>query len=168
MANYDAITGYIEKIYEGATSSGKEYLGIKFYTNDAHQNESYPEIKLWFSSQKAKEISQEKIERLFDFAGIPFTGKKPATVKEAVNVLAREEFVALPIQITVQPNEWEGVIRAQYDVGWLSGGDYGVVEDGLNKFADLLAERMAEIKAGATKNTPKVHSDIYDDDDTPF
>ena len=170
MSNYTMITGFIEDIYEGKTSTGKEYLGIKFYTEDAHSNESFPEIRWWFSGPAAKEISQEKIERLFTFAGLEFSGAKPTTPKAALKHLAREEFVALEIQVTVQPNEYEGKIRAQYDLGWNdSGNPMGLVQSGLSKFNELREKRMAEIKSGGKKELDKTAAATpYDDDDVPF
>jgi hypothetical protein len=150
---YETITGYIENIYEGETKGGKSYLGIKFYTNDRHENESYHEISLYFS-KAALQITQEKIERLFEIAGLEYSGPKPTTVKAAVKKLAREEFVALEIPITVQENEYEDRVKAQYDIGWVNDGEpLGLVESGFGKFSDLLAERMAKIKGA--KSDPR-------------
>ena len=176
MPNYDTITGYIEDIYEGETSTGKEFLGIKFYTEEAHDNDSgYHEIRWWFTTKAAVEISQEKVQRLFEFAGIEFSQKPVTTVKTALKALSREEFVALEINITVQPNEYEGRVRAQYDLGW-TGEAMGFVQSGFNKFAEIREQRMAAIKA--TGKAPAVirgetavsnSADAYvSDDDIPF
>jgi hypothetical protein len=177
MPQYDSIQGYIQDIYEGETSTGKEFLGISFYTEEQHDNDAgYHETKRWFTTPAAIEISQEKVERLFKFAEIEYKSKPPTTVKAALKILAREEFVALPINITVQPNEYEGKVRAQYDLGW-TGEAAGLVQSGFTKYQDLLEQRMAAVKAAGkapvivrTETAVSSPGDaaVYDDDDIPF
>lgn len=179
MASYTTIRGYIEDIYEAETDKGKSYLGIRFYTNDPHDNDTgYHDINLWFTTDKAIEIAQDKIDRLASIAGVALKGAKPKTAAAAVKMLSREEFVALEIPITVQPDEFEGKLRARYDIGW-TGEPKGFVQSGFDRFKDQLAERMKEIKgqgvpvyaAAANEQVPvSVYEDadsVYEDD-IPF
>ena len=172
MADYGRIKGYIEDIFEGETANGKEYLGIKFYTQDPHDYDTnIHEIRWWFSAG-ALEITQDKIKRLLAKAGIEYNGAMPKTVKAALKILSNEKLAALEIPITVSPNEYEGKTRAQYDLGW--DGSENVVQSGFSKFSDLVGERLAAIKAmapPAAASSPavsaspssSVKADPYDD-----
>lgn len=173
MAEYANIEGYIEDIYEGETQNEKTYLGIKFYTEDYHDydNGRY-EIRWWFTSPAAKEITQDKVKRLLGMAGIEYKGAPPTTVKAALKLLSNEKLAALKIPVTVQPNEYEGKTRAQYDLGW--DGSESVVQSGFSGFADLVAERLAGIKgakssqAGTGRPAPSEPSSSVYDDSIPF
>lgn len=170
MAAYDMINGYIEDIYSAKTKGGKEYLGIKFYTTDEHDNESFPEIRIWFTTPNAIEIAQEKVERLYEFAGLEWSGPKPKAVSTALKALSRDEFAALEIPITVQPNEYEGKIRSQYDIGWAGSGQArGYEASAFQKLGDLAKQRIAELKANnpsveVVSSKPSDNADaLYDD-----
>lgn len=167
MAAYINITGYIEDIYEGETINGKEYLGIKFYTQDAHDHDNgHHEIRWWFSSDAAQKISSEKIVRLLKMAEVPHKeGLEVKTVQAGLKLLSNEKLAALKIPVTVTENEYEGKIKAQYDLGW--SGEENVKQSGFTKFSDLVAERLAEIKSKAPA-APKPTGGQQGQDTTPY
>jgi hypothetical protein len=149
MANYCTIKGYITDIYVRATMSGKRFLGIWFYTSDAHDLDSGGnyEIRLWFSSDKAVEISNERLARLAGMAGLKW-GFEAKSEDEAFKRLCRPEYAALEVPVTVQPDEYDGRISARYDIGWPpreAGGDGSA----FSAFKGVLDERLAAVKAAA-------------------
>lgn len=160
MADYANITGFITDIFEGESGSGTPYLGIKFYTDDAHDNdEGRHVIKLWFSG-KSLEYDQDKVERLCGIAKVPY--KKPATIAAAVKLMTRAEFAALEIPIQVTPNEYNDKVSAQYNIGFSDG----VVSSSFDKFDDIIKEKLAKVKAA--KPEPAESAEPVDDDGIPF
>ncbi|MCL2806661.1 MAG: hypothetical protein FWD27_00630 [Coriobacteriia bacterium] len=178
MARYDVIEGYIEDIYLGKTSNETEYLGIKFHSHEETEYPGFREIK-WFFTPKAREMSQDKVLRVLKMAGLEPTGSKPTTPKTALKLLAREELVYLKIPITVQPNEYEGKVRSQFDLGWDNDGEpLGLVSSGFDKFGDLLAKRREQTESDSKPNadqSAKPEVTVFDDstldvynDEIPF
>jgi hypothetical protein len=169
MASYTQITGYIEDIYEGETKNGTPYLGIRFYTQDEHDNDTGNyEIKWWFSKNSVQ-YDVEKVFRLLEMTDPPIVlpeNQKPNTIKNALKALMREELAALEIPVSVQPNEYNDRVYAQYDLGWFGPVQHVPDEKGFGKFADKIAERLKDLKT-TEKNSPEVSSEPYSDE-IPF
>ncbi len=160
---YNQINGFIEDIYESETRNGRPYLGIKFYSKEAA---NYPEIKFWFT-ENTVEFDSQKIQRLCHIAGVE---EKPVTtIQAALKVLSNPVFAALMIPVSVSPNEWEGVTREQYDIGWPEGEQQEKVS-AFDKFREEAMSKIAAIKEldAIAKGGIQVSTAPYDDKDIPF
>lgn len=167
MSNYTNITGYIEDIYEGKTANDKSYLGIRFYTQDQHENDTgRHEIRWWFTANTV-ELNRDKIGRLMKIAGVAGTVPAKPTIAGTLKLLSKEEFAALKIPITVQVDEYEDKLRAQYDLGW--DDSENVVRSGFSSFQNLVADRLAAIKGqAATPNQAAAAAPSEPEDASPY
>jgi hypothetical protein len=168
MANYQRIKGYITDISKGETQASKHFLQISFHTDDKHENDSgYHNIKMWFTPGSLQ-YDQDKIKRLLEIAKVP-PAPAPTTIDAAMAQLCIPQMVALeiPIHVTPNVNPNNGKTQAQYDVGYIPK-EQDLSNSGFAGFQDILAERMAAIKAQSQVDEVQIIPDdtvLYSDID---
>lgn len=184
MSNdFEAITGNMIEAVDGKSAKkGTPFLGIRFETEEDHEGDTGRghQIDLYFS-EGSIQYTQEKIDRLFEIAGLPAPKPKPKTPKAAIAQLKKhpEEFLYLEIPITVRLEEYNDKERARYDLGFVNDPDANVEGKAFSsaKMQALLEKKRAEAKA-KKGNTPKPETsqaepvteivEVDDSDDLPF